>query len=184
MNKTRDIKIVPYDPRWPVVFAGLGRVLKRTLDSLAVSVEHVGSTSVPGLPAKPIIDVDVAIESEGLLPNVAARLATLGYVHEGDKGIPGREAFGREGQDVPRDGSGRAWPAHHLYVCAQDSRELGRHLAFRDFLRSHSSEAAAYASLKRQLAERFPHDIDSYSRGKNEFVEAILERVHEAEGAL
>ena len=183
MNKTRTITIVPYDPQWPLVFAGLKRIIERTLGSLAVSVEHVGSTSVPGLPAKPIIDLDVVIEHEGLLPDVVARLETLGYVHEGDKGIAGREAFDNTGADVPRDGSDRVWQDHHLYVCAQNTSELVRHLAFRDFLRTHPSDAAAYARLKRQLAERFPHDIDSYSRGKNDFVAAVLER-HEADGAL
>jgi len=89
-------------------------------------------------------------------------------------GQPGHEAFAREGPDVPRDGSGRAWPEHHLYVCARESQELARHLAFRDWLRARPEVAAAYARLKRDLAERFRHDRDACCTAKTEFVERTL----------
>jgi GrpB-like predicted nucleotidyltransferase (UPF0157 family) len=94
------------------------------------------------------------------------RLAILGYQHEGDLGISGREAFT----------SPVAAPAHHLYVCPADSPELARHLAFRDYLRSHPGQARAYAELKRSLAERFYTDRDAYSRGKATFIESVLVR--------
>lgn len=118
--------------------------------------------------AKPIIDVDVVIESPALLRRAVEALEPLGYQHEGDKGIAGREAFGRE------DGSGREWPDHHLYVCARDSTELGRHLRFRNHLRAHPAAATRYEALKRALAERHPDDIESYIEGKSEFVERTL----------
>jgi GrpB-like predicted nucleotidyltransferase (UPF0157 family) len=134
------------------------------------------STSVPGLAAKPILDVDVVIESARALPGAIAKLATVGYEHQGDLGIPGREAFRNPSRDVPRDGSGREWPEHHLYVCAEDSRELARHVALRDHLRAHPAAAREYGDLKRSLARQHPTDIDSYIRGKTAFIEAILAR--------
>lgn len=170
----RTIEIVDYDPAWPEAFAGISRVVAAALGPLALRIEHVGSTSVPGLGAKPIIDLDVVIESPRALPRVVEALRTLGYSHEGDGGIPGREAFGREGATVPADGSGRTWPTHHLYVCPSDGDELRRHLRFRDHLRGQPDSAARYEALKRDLAHRHPDDIDSYVAGKSEFVERIL----------
>ena len=171
---TRTIEIVDYDPAWPEAFAGISRAVAAALGPLALRIEHVGSTAVPGLSAKPIIDLDVVIESPRVLPLVVEALGTLGYTHEGDGGISGREAFGREGATVATDGSGRAWPAHHLYVCPSDSEELRRHLRFRDHLRSHPGAAARYEALKRDLAHRHADDVDAYVEGKSAFVERIL----------
>lgn len=177
-GKIRHIEIVEYDPAWSRTFDELRAVLNRALGGLALAVEHVGSTSVPGLAAKPIIDLDVVIAAHDQLPHVIGRLRPLGYAHQGDLDIAGREAFGREGEDVPRDGSaGRTfWPTHNLYVCAQNNRELGRHLAFRNYLRAHPDQAAAYEDLKRDLARRHQGDIDTYSRAKTNFVEGILQK--------
>ena len=171
---TRTIEIVDYPPAWPETFAGLSGVISGALGSLAMRIEHVGSTSVPGLAAKPIIDLDVVVGSRRSLPSVVTALAEIGYFHEGDKDVPGREAFGHEDRTVPRDGTGREWPDHHLYVCAHDSEELRRHLAFRDHLRSSPDSALQYEKLKRDLATRHPHDIESYANGKSEFIEGVL----------
>ena len=171
---TRTIEIVDYDPAWPETFAGISQVVAAALGPLALRIEHVGSTAVPGLSAKPIIDLDVVTESPDVLPPVVEALNTLGYAHEGDGGIPSREAFRREGGTVPADGSGRTWPAHHLYVCPRDSEELRRHLRFRDHLRGHPDAASRYDALKRDLARRYANDIDAYVEGKSAFVEGIL----------
>ena len=169
------IEIVPYDTRWPTQFEALRQVYVAALDGDTVSVEHVGSTSVPGLAAKPILDIDLVIPSRRDLAPAVRRLARLGYRHQGDLGIVGREAFSRDGaDDVPRDGSGRQWPEHHLYVCAADSEELHRHLAFRAALRADPRLVEDYAALKRALAERFRHDRDAYSTAKTEFVQRVL----------
>jgi len=173
-RKPRPVIIGDYDPQWPVAFAALRQVIGAALGDLAVAIEHVGSTAVPGLAAKPIIDLVVVIASRAQLPAVIAALARLGYIHEGDKGIPGREAFDRAGPDVPRDGSGQTWPDQHLYVCARDNAELARQLAFRDYLRAHPPAAAAYAALKRELAREFRHDREAYTDHKRDFVEGIL----------
>ncbi len=174
------VVIVPYDPEWPRTFESLREVFLRALGDLAVAVEHVGSTSVPGLAGKPIIDVDVVIRSRDDLRDVVRMLAVLGYRHQGDIGVPGREAFAREGGDVPRDGGERRWPAHHLYVCASDSQELRQHLVFRDWLRSNPAAVTEYAMLKRHLADVYGDDRDGYSDAKTDFIEAALKEASAA----
>jgi GrpB-like predicted nucleotidyltransferase (UPF0157 family) len=158
------VVIVDYDPRWPATFASLADRLAAALGSLAVGIEHVGSTAVPGLAAKPIIDLDVVIASRADLPAVIDRLRLLGYDHEGDLGVPGRDAFAS-----PPGG-----PSHHLYVCPAGSPALARHLALRDRLRADPEAAGAYGDLKRSLAARFGHDRAAYTDAKSAFIEALL----------
>lgn len=158
--------IVEYDPDWPSAFASLHRKLASILGDLAAATEHVGSTGVPGLAAKPILDVDVILSRAEEFPQAAERLAQVGYVHEGNFGVVGREAFTAPLESVPQ----------HLYVCPPDSPELRRHLAFRDFLRAHPEAAMAYGDLKRRLAVQFRNDRDAYSEGKSSFVAEILQR--------
>lgn len=154
-----------YDPTWPDRFAALAGRVQAALGDLVLRVEHVGSTAVAGLAAKPIIDLDVVISGKDLA-ETTRRLARLGYVHEGDLGITGRDAF--------------RWPAglerHHLYVVSEDAAELGRHLAFRDALRADARLRDDYAALKRSLATQHPYDITAYTEGKGAFIMAILER--------
>src|SRR5262249_42025457 len=113
VGRKTSVVVVPYDPVWPDVFAAFRTVFLSRLEGLAVAVEHVGSTSVPGLCAKPVIDIDIVIGTRGHLPSVIERLESLGYRHVGDLGVPSREAFKRESASVPCDGSGREWPSHH-----------------------------------------------------------------------
>jgi len=169
----RPVIVVPHDAAWRETFAQLHAIYARVLDGVATAIEHVGSTAVPGLCAKPIIDIDVVIPSLEILPEAARRLGTLGYRHRVCD-LPSRESFERDSPDVPRDGSGRDWPSHNLYVCAVDSRELGRHLAFRDWLRAHPEDAAEYGRLKERLAQQFRHDREAYVDGKSELVERVL----------
>jgi GrpB-like predicted nucleotidyltransferase (UPF0157 family) len=176
--RKKPVEIIDYDPRWPQAFADLKAVLLGRLGDLAMGVEHVGSTAVPSLCSKPIIDLDVVIADRQSLPEAVQRLASLGYVHEGDLGIAGREAFARSAADVPRDDRGRTWPEHHLYVCDKNSAELRRHVAFRDALRADPARATAYGQLKQELARRFRHDRDAYGQGKTAFIESVLHPVH------
>ena len=177
--KTRTIQVIDYDPQWAIAFNELKQVLWNKLDCLVQNIEHVGSTSIPGLAAKPIIDIDIIIESDRVLPTVISYLQELGYLYEGDLGIKGREAFARKSNNVPYDGTGKIWQNHHLYVCPQDSEALVRHLTFRDYLRSHSEERMAYGELKRQLAQKFPYDLDAYLEGKSPFVERLMQRIRQ-----
>ena len=167
------VVIVDYDPSWPQQFAELRERLMSVLAGVVVGIEHVGSTAVPGLAAKPIIDIDVVIPDWYLLPTVIERLAMLGYSHRGDLGIAGREAF-EQPPDLPR---------HHLYVCAADADELRRHLRLRDYLRAHPEAARAYEQLKRRAARVFPNDLEAYTEAKTSFVMGLLRSASEEEGA-
>jgi len=160
----RTIVVVDYDPRWPRVFERLHSEIWPVVNDIALAVEHVGSTSVPGLAAKPIVDVTVVVRTETQVPLAIERLGTLGYVHRGNLGIEGREAFT----------SPERLPTHHLYLCTCDSLALANHLAVRDYLRTHSDTAHEYGELKKRLAQEFPHDIDSYIDGKTNLILEIL----------
>lgn len=152
--KTEKVIVKDYDLHWPEQFEAIKKAISEALGDIALAVEHVGSTSVPGLAAKPIIDIDVVIDSSEELEQAVNCLEKAGYIHEGDLGIPGREAFRYEGKAY--------FQTHHLYVCPKDSRELHRHLVFRDYLRSHPEAAAEYGKVKREGAQKYPEDIDSY----------------------
>ncbi len=158
------IVIAAYDPAWPAIFEEIRDRVAECLGSLAVTIEHIGSTSVTGLAAKPIIDMCVVVKRVADVPEGIRLLATLGYEHEGDLGIKGREAF-----SIPP-----GTPDHHLYLAASDARELKRHLAFRDRLRRDAGALKEYESLKRRLAATPGIDHTNYSLKKTRFVEAIL----------
>jgi GrpB-like predicted nucleotidyltransferase (UPF0157 family) len=163
---TAPITIEDYDLLWPEKFETLRSRIAQVLNGLTTAIEHVGSTAVPGLAAKPILDIDILLRSATDLPIVCTRLGSLGYEHGGDLGVAGREAF--------RTPAGEF--AHHLYACPPGSQEYSRHIAFRDYLRSHLEDASAYAALKRNLAHKFATDREAYSQGKTEFVRQILRR--------
>jgi GrpB-like predicted nucleotidyltransferase (UPF0157 family) len=160
------IVVTGYDPAWPAAFQALRTRIAAALGDLAQAIEHVGSTAVSGLAAKPIIDLDVLLRSDSGLPPAIQRLAELGYTYQGDLGIPEREAF------AAPPGS----PEHHLYVCPPESAEFRRHLLLRDYLRAHEVDAKAYGELKRLLAARYRNDRAAYSEGKRLFVEELVER--------
>jgi len=164
----REVIVVDYDPTWPALFDQLKARAWPVVQDVALRVEHVGSTSVPGLAAKPIVDMDVVVPAgASAVEEAIARLARLGYVHQGNLEVEGREAF----RAPPGD------PQHNMYVCPDDSPALRNHLRFRDYLRSHPEDARAYAALKRGLAARFRFDIDGYVEGKTEFILGVLERL-------
>jgi GrpB-like predicted nucleotidyltransferase (UPF0157 family) len=161
--------VVPYDSNWKQQFEAMRAEIQDALGELALYIEHVGSTSVEGLSAKPIIDIDVVIEDESKLQAVVERLAGIGYEHEGNLGIVGREAFGYTGKEHLQN--------HHLYVCTQDSPELKRHLAFRDYLRSHEEAVKEYSRIKEEGAELYPKDIDGYISYKTGWIEKIYRKI-------
>jgi GrpB-like predicted nucleotidyltransferase (UPF0157 family) len=169
-QRAEPVIVVAYDPAWLATFAALRDLVAPVVGELAVGIEHVGSTAVPGLDAKPIVDIDVVIRHAEDFEEVAHRLATLGYEHLGDLGIIGREAF-RPPPGLPR---------HHLYVCASGAAALQAHLTLRDALRDDPELAAAYAALKRDLAARYRDDRDSYAEGKSPFIAAVLLRERES----
>jgi GrpB-like predicted nucleotidyltransferase (UPF0157 family) len=158
------IVISEYDPRWPALFCELRDALPAGLRMCARSIEHVGSTAVPGLAAKPIIDIDVVVADEADVAEAIAMLAAAGYPHKGDAGVPGREAF-----DQPPH-----LPEHHLYLCVEGAGPLVAHLRLRDHLRANPGTAREYAALKRELTAAYGDDREGYTEAKTAFIERVL----------
>jgi GrpB-like predicted nucleotidyltransferase (UPF0157 family) len=164
-ERAQPVILADWDPGWSRTFAAIRDQVGAALGDIAVGIEHVGSTAVEGLTAKPIVDVDVVVRREHDLAEAIRRLASIGYVHLGDLGIVGRDAF-----RAPAGAS-----AQHLYVCPASSAELRAHLIFRDALRRRPELAAAYAALKRELAATHRDDRDSYAEGKSRFIATALQ---------
>lgn len=170
----KPVRVVAYDPEWPRIFERIRSYVWPAVRDIAIGVEHVGSTSVPGLSAKPVIDACIVVQSSREVPACIERLAGIDYVHRGNLGVPEREAF-RRPDHLPR---------HHLYLSPRESLSLKNHLGFRDYLRSHPDAAREYGALKASLARRFPEDIDRYIVGKTDFVLRILGEIGLSETEL
>ena len=163
--RTAKVTVLPYDGAWKKAFEAIKQELEQALGDLILGVEHVGSTSVEGLSAKPCIDIDVIMPDYSVFDTVVERLAAIGYIHEGNLGIPDREAF--KYFDKPH------LMKHHLYVCPQSSEELHRHITFRDFLRANPDAAKKYSSVKETAARLYPDDIDQYIAYKSPCIEEL-----------
>ncbi|MGC0364658.1 GrpB-like predicted nucleotidyltransferase (UPF0157 family) [Rhodococcus sp. 27YEA15] len=160
------ITVVAYSDEWPRQYDNVASSLREMLSQVSVvAVEHVGSTAVPGLAAKPILDIDVVVEREHV-PAAIGALAAGGYVHVGDLGMADREAF------RPPDVN----PVRHVYVCVEGTLHVRNHLAVRSVLRSHPDLRDAYGAVKRELAEDPAMTIDRYIAGKSEILQAVLDR--------
>jgi GrpB-like predicted nucleotidyltransferase (UPF0157 family) len=171
--------LVPYDPTWPETFSQMCVVYAAALNGLIVAIEHVGSTAVPGLLAKPILDIDIVIPPCDALPEVATRLTELGYRHNGDQGIPEREVFKANDTTAPYTEPRQVWIAHHLYVCPADSEELRRHVQFREALRRRPDLREEYTRLKEETALVARGDRKVYAHLKEGICRAFVERALE-----
>ena len=165
--KTARVMVVPYDPAWKSDFEAIKKEIEAAVGDLIIGIEHVGSTSVEGLSAKPCIDIDVVIKDYDVFDAVARKLEAIGYVHEGNLGIADREAF--RYSDKPH------LQKHHLYVCPQHSKELHRHVTFRDFLKSNPAAVKRYGEVKETAAQLFFDDIDRYIEYKSPCIEELYE---------
>ena len=152
--RTAKVVVLSYDEGWKKAFEDIKAELLAALGDCIEGIEHVGSTAVEGMSAKPCIDVDVVIADDTVFATVVRRLNAIGYIHEGDLGIKGREAFCYSGKPHLLK--------HHLYVCPQSSEELHRHITFRDFLRENPEAVRAYSAVKEEAARRYPNDMDGY----------------------
>ena len=159
-----EIRVVAWSPEWTKQFEAVAAVLRDALAEIgSARVEHVGSTSVPGLAAKPILDIDVVVDAADV-PAAVTALESVGYVHRGDLGVSGREAF--FAPDEPR---------RHVYVCTAGTTNVRNHLAVREVLRSRDDLRDAYASVKLALAADPAMDIDTYIAGKSAVLQQVLE---------
>jgi GrpB-like predicted nucleotidyltransferase (UPF0157 family) len=161
----RRIRVVPHDALWSGSFAAESTALAAAFGGSAREIHHVGSTSIPGLPAKPIIDILVVVADIGQVDSLNPTLIALGYEPQGEYGIPGRRFF-TKGGDVKR--------SHQVHVFQQDHPEVSAMLDFRDYLRSHPGQAAEYGRLKERLAHLCADDIRAYNAGKDAFVKELI----------
>ena len=160
------VKLLLHDEQWHELFAEEKARLQEAIGDFVLAIEHIGSTSVCGIAAKPILDIAVAISEKANGERCVAPLENLGYIYRGENGIAGRFYFVK------------GFPArtHHLHMLLADSLELRNHLLFRDYLRANPQVAAEYDKLKKELASKFGNDRDAYLDGKAAFVESILQK--------
>lgn len=161
----RRVEVVPPNPNWRSQFEMEAGAIAAILQIPLTAIHPMGSTSIPGIYAKPIIDILVEVENLPLVDAKTPELEDLGYVAMGEYGIPGRRYFRKDNADGIR--------THHAHVFEAGSEQVIRHLNFRDYLTTHPAEAQQYSDLKRKLAQQYPHDIDGYMDGKDEFIKAI-----------
>lgn len=169
-NPSYSTAVVPHDPTWAVEFEARAAEIAAVLGADLVAIHHAGSTAIPGIRAKPTIDVVVVARSLQALDAAAAAMRGLGYDARGEMGIPGRRYFTRN------NGAART---HNVHSFAIGNPEIERMLNLRDYLRAHPADAQAYSRLKAELSRRFPDDVTSYTNGKSAFIEEIIRRARQ-----
>jgi GrpB-like predicted nucleotidyltransferase (UPF0157 family) len=160
--------VLPYDPNWKTEFERIRDYLMGIIGELILEIRHVGSTSVPGLCAKPIIDIVAVIDSYNVFPEIVSRLEKVGYNHMGDQGVKEREAFKRL---IPDD-----FMDYHFYICLKDSDELNRWDLFLNALRSNKEFADKYGKLKMRLIEEVNGDRVLYTDSKTDFILDVINK--------
>lgn len=159
-----EVEITAYDPSWPEIYAGEAQVIRQALGDVLVGIEHVGSTAIPGLAAKPVIDIVVSVMPP--LTGAVPTLEALGYDCRGENGIPGRLFFRKGLIEFKR--------THHLNLIEAGHEQWESLLLFRDYLRSQPGDARRYEELKHALAGKFRDNRAAYTKGKAEFIQAVL----------
>ncbi len=163
----RKVELVPHDPTWAVQAAAEAERLSEAIGETLIRIEHVGSTSILGIVAKPTIDLMPIVRSLAELDTRQAAVEALGYVWRGEFGIPGRRYCIREQQDRR---------LFHVHCHQVDHSEIARTLDFRDYLRAHPEEAHAYEALKHTAAAAHPADTLAYSNAKSDWIRACIDR--------
>lgn len=163
-----EVDLVEPDNEWPAIFARERLLLTRALGELALEIEHVGSTAVSALPAKPIIDIAISVEREAVIPEIVSRLGRIGYIYRGDAAFQGGHLFVRESSPGVR--------THHVHVIEVSDPQWKSWLRFRDFLKTDQELRHRYSRLKSELKVQFPSDRRSYTLGKTRFIESVLNR--------
>ena len=165
------VKVHPPNPQWPQDFEAEAAQIALALGNNVAHIHHIGSTSIPNIYAKPVIDMLVEVSAIDQVDAYNGAMAALGYTAMGEYGLPGRRYFRKDNAEGVR--------THHVHTFQLGSSEVVRHLAFRDFMRANPDCAQQYSDLKRALAAQHPDDIDGYMDGKDEFVKAMEQRAME-----
>lgn len=161
----RKVEVVPHDPKWQTAFENESKQVACALGANVVAVHHIGSTAIPNIYAKPIIDLLVEVKDITQVDEQSAAMEALGYKVMGEYGIPGRRYFRKDNEVGTR--------THHVHTFEISSLEVERHLAFRDYLIAHPKDAQKYSELKRELAGKYPQNIDRYMDGKDGFIKEM-----------
>ncbi|GMN99368.1 GrpB family protein [Parageobacillus thermoglucosidasius] len=153
----RKVEVVPFSEQWSILFNNEAEKIKTIFGSELLSIYHIGSTSIPGMRAKPIIDILVEVKDIERVDHCNEQMSALGYRAMGENGISGRRYFRKE-------------RTHHIHVFETGNEHIIRHLAFKEYMIAHPEEAKAYSELKQKLSKQFPTDIESYIEGKDPFI--------------
>ncbi len=164
---SRRIEVVPYNPQWPALFEAEAAAIEQALGPELTAIYHIGSTAIPGIQAKPIIDLLGEVVALERVEAFNPALEGLAYIPRGEAGIAGRRFFLKPGMTER---------THHLHLFEAGHPEVSKHLVFRDYMAAHPAEARAYGRLKAELARRFPTDIKGYMAGKEGFIKERLAR--------
>jgi len=162
------VEVIPHNPRWRDAFEAEAKHVADALGENVVVIHHIGSTAIPNIYAKPVIDLLVEVRDITEVDGRSSAMESLGYEVMGEYGIAGRRYFRKETREGIR--------THHIHAFEAGSAEVERHLAFRDYMIAHPGDAQRYSELKRKLAEEHPQSIDEYMDGKDGFIKEIDRR--------
>lgn len=162
------VEVVPHNPRWREAFEAEAKQVADALGENVVAVHHVGSTAIPDIYAKPVIDLLVEVRDIDEVDGRSPSMESLGYEVMGEYGIRGRRYFRKDDREGIR--------THHIHAFEAGSAEVVRHLAFRDYMIAHPADAQRYSELKRKLADEHPQSMDGYIDGKDGFIKEIDRR--------
>jgi len=169
--------IEPYNSNWKTEFDNLKKTLLIILNDFKIDIQHVGSTAVPNLFAKPILDIDIIVDNKALLDDITLRLQKNGYESKGEQGILGRFAFRQASELTPQTEDNKKWQEHNLYVCYSDSLALKNHLLFRDALLNDKGLAEQYSMLKISLIRENKMTREKYTKQKTDFIISVLSKL-------
>ncbi|TFG11015.1 GrpB family protein [Candidatus Heimdallarchaeota archaeon] len=164
------VELKTYNPKWREFYEQESKVISSQISDFLVDIQHIGSTAIPGIIAKPIIDIAVAINSLENIAKIIEPLSEIGFVYRGEQGIPDRHLFIKGGEELR---------THHIHVMHKSHYEWKKHILFRDYLLNHPEEVQKYSELKRRLEKQFKQDRESYTESKSEFIEGILEKANQ-----
>ncbi|MGD6856433.1 GrpB family protein [Bacillus infantis] len=159
----RKVEVLSHQIEWADMFQEECQKIKTVFKDEILNVFHIGSTAIPNIKAKPVIDIMVEVTNIKNVDHYNIPLEQLGYEALGENGIPGRRFFKKGGDNR----------THHIHFFEQGNEEINRHLTFRDYMREHPEEALRYSQLKESLAEKFPNNIERYIEGKNDYIKEV-----------
>jgi GrpB-like predicted nucleotidyltransferase (UPF0157 family) len=164
----RIVEVVPHNPRWRDAFEAEAKHVAAALGENVAAIHHIGSTAIPDIYAKPVVDLLVEVRAITEVDGQSPAMESIGYEVMGEYGIPGRRYFRKDNQEGIR--------THNIHAFEAGSAEAERHLAFRDYMVAHPVEAQRYSELKRKLAEEHPQSFDGYMDGKDDFIKEMDRR--------